>query len=92
MDEVERRLGPRFGKQSLGIGWTPDRWRLEMWTPNCGLTMRPVHAPGVHTWEQVVELARRWVEEAGDPVISVSLVAVEPLGEVLGEATDALPD
>jgi hypothetical protein len=61
----------------LGIGWTPDRWRLELWTPNCGLTGRPRVISGVFTWEQAVELARRLVAEAGDPVFRVSLVSLE---------------
>jgi hypothetical protein len=86
MDEVRRRLGEPVAKPPLGIGWTPDRWRLEMWTPNCGISRRPRRAPGVHTWEQGVALARRWVAEAGDPVLSVTLVAVDPLREVAGES------
>ncbi len=75
MDELDL-LPPPLRQPENGIGWTPDRFRLEVWFPN-GLWKDDQ----VLTWEQASEKARRLIENAGDPVFRVSLVAVNPLNE-----------
>ena len=57
-----------------GIGWTPDRFRLKLWYPNGQYI-----DPQVMTWEQAIEKARRSIEAAGDPVLSVTLETADPL-------------
>jgi hypothetical protein len=75
-----RELGTPLRKPENGIGWTPDRFRLQIWFPN-GLWKDS----DVLTWEQVLEKARRLIENAHDPVLSISIVTVDPLRGLHGE-------
>lgn len=70
---------PTLDPPPNGIGWTPDRFRLEIWMPNCGITMRPSRPPGTYTWEQATEMAYRIMKDAGDPVLRITFITIDPM-------------